>query len=215
MNFDPVASIYDRLAKGIFGSSIQKIQIDLLPNLPDGSDILLVGGGSGWILEHIWALCPYRRLVFLEDSPNMLRLAQSKISSINLEGEISLKTELLLGREHFLPSFHQYSVIITPFFLDLFSEEELPQIMTSLDLYLKPGGLWLLADFSIEKTICRPIFWLWIKLMYRFFRWTCGLQNQKLASFSSHFLLKDYVLLEERYRFFSFMVAQIYQKGEN
>lgn len=77
-----------------------------------------------------------------------------------------------------------FDVLITPFFLDVFSPTELPHVMRSLSSRLTREGRWLFADFCPPLTGWRAAL-VW--LMYRFFRLSTGLANQHLSDFRQHF----------------------------
>lgn len=212
MNFDPVAPIYDRLAKGIFGPSIQSIQTDLLSDLPLLSEILILGGGSGWIIDSLRSYKPYKRLVFIEDSQKMLSLAHARLSHMSFPKEFQDRTLLLFGRENYLFSSQKFSVLITPFFLDLFSEKELPAVYEAIENHLYPGALWLVVDFARGKNNGNPLFGVILRGMYLFFRWTCGLRNQKLPDIQSFVINQGFTLEKEAHRWGGFMRAQLYRK---
>ena len=213
MNFDPIAPIYDRLAKGIFGSAIQAIQTDLLPFIPPEAEILMLGGGSGWIIEPLWSTCAYKQLIFIEDSQRMLSLAQTRLSILPLSGQVQDRTLLLFGRENFLFSSQKFSVLITPFFLDLFSENELPGVYEAVENHLLPGALWLVVDFTRGRTDRNPFFRIALRGMYLFFRWTCGLRNQKLPAVESFLVNQNFRLKRETHRWGDLCVHSYFKKS--
>ncbi|MEZ4686196.1 MAG: hypothetical protein R3B47_09055 [Bacteroidia bacterium] len=53
MSFNRLAPVYDFLASLVFGNRIRQAQRWLLDFIPEGSSILILGGGTGWILEEL------------------------------------------------------------------------------------------------------------------------------------------------------------------
>ena len=115
-SFDRVAWVYDWLASRVFGFSIRDAQISVLEHIEPNSDILLIGGGTGWILPHF----PDRNLTiyYLEASPAMIKKSQAR----NLPQK-SNQVIFQLGNESFLKNKPPFDIIFTPFFLDLFEKK--------------------------------------------------------------------------------------------
>jgi ubiquinone/menaquinone biosynthesis C-methylase UbiE len=53
VNYNYIASFYDRLCQLVFGQSVKNAQIASLGFIPPTSNVLIVGAGTGWILEEI------------------------------------------------------------------------------------------------------------------------------------------------------------------
>ncbi|MEM9719364.1 MAG: class I SAM-dependent methyltransferase [Bacteroidota bacterium] len=213
ISFDRIAPVYDKLALGVFGTSIREIQTDLLPLIPANAEVLIVGGGSGWIVEEIFEHGKINRLVFLEASREMLKLAVARESPPALSIESASKIEWVFSQHFDLLPTDRFQVIIAPFFFDLFPQKGLSNIVKQLDTHLCQGGIWIFADFTLPKGILRPVakFTLW--LMYSFFNWTSGLKNHALPNIPIIFEEMGYNLIQESKRFFTFMVAQAYEKS--
>ncbi|WP_151088926.1 class I SAM-dependent methyltransferase [Hymenobacter baengnokdamensis] len=74
-DFGPVAGFYDWLAGLVFGGAQRRAQrAALVAGLPPGSAprLLVLGGGSGWVLGEIWRLRPQAQVLYLEVSAAML-----------------------------------------------------------------------------------------------------------------------------------------------
>lgn len=199
MNFDPVASYYDRLARLIFGKSIINAQIVHFKKITNNSKILIVGGGSGWIIDFLPADC--RSITYIEPSQNMLSLARSKGAGKRIEFVNKKIEETALGFD--------YDVIITNFFFDQFDNLKGNVIARRLANSLKGEGLWIQTDFMKNG-----IWWqsLMLGLMYFFFRITVGLTNNRLPDWESFFRLTGMELVDRKYFFTNFIASICYQK---
>ena len=183
--FDRVAPFYDKLARLVYGSSQQKAQLYLLPFIPDNSRVLIIGGGSGWLLEQLLKTGKQLDILYLDASPAMLHRAKAKYNQLSFSH--SCIVEFRLGTEAALHPHEQFNVIITPFLLDLFPPQRLQQLMQRLSDALTPGGLWLFADFW---PVQQPARW-WQKVlawgMYTFFGAVSGVEARDLPDYGCYF----------------------------
>jgi tRNA (cmo5U34)-methyltransferase len=203
--FDRVAPFYDPLAKLVFGSSLQDAQRWLLPFIPSGATILIIGGGSGWLLQQVLEHTSPKQVVYLEASEKMLQLAQ-------LQNPSPAIVEFRHGTDADLYPREQFDIIITPFLLDLFPDERLSRLVQRLYGVLDPGGLWLFADFwpVQQKT---PIWQkLLAKSMYLFFGLLSDVQGRKLPDYRRHFV--ELGLKEQQCAGFynGFVQSKVYRK---
>ena len=176
--FDRLASFYDLLAGLVFGHTLRRAQEAALAGLPAGAlRLLIIGGGTGWILGEVLLRCPAAQILYVEASAGMLR--QSRATLRRMAAAHESQVEFRLGTEAALKSSETFDVIITFFFLDLFEITRFEAVLRQLNATRRPGGRWLLADF------CKPKVW-WqralLALMYQFFRVTTGINARQLPA---------------------------------
>lgn len=203
--FDLVASFYDPLAKLVFGSSLQDAQAWLLPYIPKGATVLIIGGGSGWLLKQVLLhTCP-KQVVYLEASEKMLQLARQ-------QNPASTIVTFRHGTDADLQPHEQFDVVITPFLLDLFPDERLSQLMQRLYAVLAPGGLWLFTDFWPVQH--QPPFWqkLLAKSMYLFFGVLSGVQGRQLPDYHRHFSESGLKEQQRKVFYSGFVQSKVYRK---
>lgn len=202
-NYDHIAGFYDRLSRLVFGSSIVRAQVCLLPFIPACAQILIIGGGTGWILEEIAAVHPQGlNIDYIESSAKMIALSQQRKYQNNIVHFIHQPIE-----DHVFAK--QYDVIITPFLFDNFSKDKIALLFEKLNTTLKPNGRWLFADFVIDAQSS-----LWQKLllwvMYLFFRITSGIQTRELVPMDDFF--RGYRDEFVAYHYSRFIRSTVYQK---
>ncbi|WP_439880013.1 class I SAM-dependent methyltransferase [Pontibacter sp. MBLB2868] len=183
--FHYAAPFYDKLAKLVYGSALQQAQLALFPFLPQQGRVLIIGGGSGWILEQLTHTGKKLDILYLDAAPAMLKLAQAKYKKLHQQHNCSVAFRL--GTEQKIESQEQFDVIITPFLLDLFPPQRLHQLMSKLKHALPPDGLWLVADFW--PVLQHPPLWqralVWA--MYTFFGAISSVQAKQLPDYAFHF----------------------------
>lgn len=178
MNFDRIAGVYDLLAGLVFGNTIRSSQLYYLSTIPPHAKVLILGGGTGWIIPEIFKAAPDCQLTYIEASEKMLEMSRRKA------GEYKAQTTFIHGTEKAIPDAVRYDVVITNFLLDLFKKEELPHFISLIDQRLTTKGKWLVTDFEMYGRDRNP---KWqkslISLMYWFFGKVSRIGIKELADY--------------------------------
>ena len=205
-NYDKIATVYDLLSRIVFGKSIVNAQVSLLKCLPAGEyRLLIVGGGTGWILEELAKQRPQGLTIdYVEASAKMIELSKNRGCATNTVNFICLPIESF-------ESGHLYNVIITPFVLDNFDEQKLEQVFYKLDALVADGGTWLYADFVYSKETSPGWQKLLLKIMYFFFRISTKIETGELVATEKLFE-KSYRKKMEAGFYFNFIKAIAYKK---
>lgn len=206
-NYDAAAWFYDWLAQLVFGNALVEAQGFLVRHIQPETKILVVGGGTGWILEEIARIqTSTLKIIYVEISTKMISLSKKRYLGQNKVVFINQGIE-----DYQITT--AFDVVLTPFLFDNFSAERIQVVFNKLHQSLKPGGLWLLADFQIQnnyKSIWQKLI---LKTMYLFFGWLCNVEAKKLFNLDIYFQTKDYILVKEKTFYRGFIVSKIYQKS--
>ena len=202
-NYDHTAWFYDPVSKLVFGRSIIKAQVALLKHIPVGSNILIVGGGTGWILEEIAKIHPLGLLItYVEISAQMTALSQKRNYGNNLVTFINKPVEKVKLAQ-------QVDVVITPFLFDNFTSENLLNIFTHIHQQLKPGGLWLNTDFQVAGKWWHKLL---LQTMYTFFKVFGAVETTTMPEIPILFKQKSYREISLQTFYGSFITSQVWQK---
>jgi len=176
-SFDKIAWLYDPLARLVFGDRLMRAQIAFLHQIKVGSRVLILGGGTGAIVSELLARQPDCHIAFVDASQAMLKRARKRLSQAS-------SVEYIHGTEASIPVGQPFDIVITPFYLDMFTEEQLPAVIQQIMKHLSPSSLWLIADFCSKDTT-----WKRMKLsaMYAFFRFTTGIAARMLPDWNLAF----------------------------
>ncbi|MGV3585843.1 MAG: class I SAM-dependent methyltransferase [Adhaeribacter sp.] len=208
--FDLIAPYYDFLAGLVFGRALKKAQLTFLDNIPDQARILIIGGGTGWLLPEIFSRTSACQVVYLEASANMLNQAKQKTKNPTQAARV----EFRFGTEKNIQPEEEFDVVISFFFLDLFLPAELENITRILSQHLRPGGLWLVTDFV--QTHGAGFWQIWTKIltqsMYWFFRVISGISATTLPDWQN--ILGRYNLAPQKSTYFyhNLIKSVLYQK---
>lgn len=206
-NYNRIAKFYDGISKLIYQHSIIHAQVFLLQQISSNNNILIIGGGTGWILEELAKLqLQHIHVVYVEKSAAMISISKKRnYKSIDVEFVES-------GVEEF-KTCKQFDVILTAFFFDNFKAGKIETIFSKLHQLLKQNGIWLYADFiDAEDSKWWQKFLL--KTMYLFFSVSTNIETQKLVNMQPYFFQQSYNLIAQQFFYRRFIQAIIYKKTE-
>ena len=176
--FDRVAWFYDALAALVFGPALRNTQRAALGGLPAGAPhVLILGGGTGWVLLEVLRRRPTATVLYLEASPRMLARARARLPP----GQLT-QVEFRHGTQAALAPGETFDAVLTFFVLDCIAAPDLPHALHRLHAALRPGGRWLLADFRPARRGWR---WLMLAAMFWFFRLTTRLRARELPDLAA------------------------------
>ena len=171
-NYDRVAWIYDWLAGIVFGKKIEEAKAIHLNILKPGDRLLIVGGGTGSLLNYLDQLGITLHVDFIDVSDAMLQRAL-KLKHKNL----SVKFFQVDIKEFNNGS--GYDTVFTNFFFDQFNQEDCLSYLEHIKSLCRPGALLLYADFIPPSRLKDRIV---SNLMYGFFQMTINLSKLNLIN---------------------------------
>lgn len=200
--FDRLAFCYDALARIVFGKQIVAAQRCFLDTIPDGSNVLILGGGTGWLLAEVCRRKPDCKVWYIEASQRMIALSKEKIMS-------DANIYFIHGTEQSIPPRIQVDVVITNFYLDLFSDGSLKKILPRIMGVTTGGTCWLATDFVYEGKWWQSVL---LKIMYRFFRITGGIEARRLPQWQLSLQHAGLVSYQEKTFFGGFIKSVVYRR---
>lgn len=204
-NYDKIAGIYDLLSRIVFGPYIVKAQVCLIKYINPNSKILVVGGGTGWVLEELTKQHPSGLVIdYVESSAKMVGLSEKRNFGGNTVNFITLPIEDFT-------TVNQYDVIFTPFLFDNFKPDKTTFVFNALHTLLKSGGLWLYADFIYvdgQGTIWQKLL---LKIMYFFFWVTSNIETNEIENMEPYFAL-GYIKIFDAWFYAQFIRSVAYRK---
>lgn len=197
---------YDALAYVIFGKTINNSQTCFLKSINQGSSILIVGGGTGWILDEISKRqSSGLEIVYIEKSIKMIKTASKRLIGSNKVIFIHEAVEICMLNKSF-------DVVITPFLFDSFSNPTIDLVFKKLADKLKPGGFWLYSDFIETKKLRHKLL---LKIMYLFFKVVCKIDAEGLPDMALRFKKFNLDLIDEKRFYGNFLTGRIYMSRLN
>lgn len=207
-NFDLLAPLYDFLAFLVYGRSIKGVQKALIKKISPGKKVLLVGGGTGWLIRELYEQVPPSDLFYVDASAKMIQMSRKVLKK--LDPSFQQKVNLIQDQFENLVLPTDFDVVICFFFFDLFEKEAFAAVFDQLDNCLKKGGSFLVADFFIGKG--KNWQRLLVRAMYAFFRVFSQLKNRSLPPVQMAFEEKTYRLIFQKSYFKGFIKGFHWEK---
>lgn len=175
-DFNSVALYYDRLARVVFGKSIVRAQTEFLHHIQSHSNILILGGGSGWILEEISKRTTHCQIWYIDASGKMISMTRKRNTASN-------KIIFIHGTEKDIPDGMIFDVVITNFYFDMFEEVGVEKQIQLISHFTSATSCWFVADFINTK------WWhtILLKIMYAFFKMTANIGTSSLPDWELAF----------------------------
>src|SRR6478736_3343856 len=198
--FDLLAPIYDRLVRLVFGKSMFNAQTYFLDRVKPGDHVLILGGGTGWLLFELLQKQPSCKVWYVESSSRMIELAKEKTHN-------HPNVKFIAGTDESIPSKH-FDIVIMNFFLDLFTEGRVTRIIMRIKASMKPDGMWIITDFNNGNKWWQRVL---LAIMIFFFRLICAIEAKRLPDFKSLFAEQHLAEISGCSFFKGFIKAGLYQ----
>lgn len=200
--FDFLAPFYDRLARVIIGKDIVLSQVYFLGRFSQCKRLLILGGGSGWLLKDICSNYPSLEIDYIDLSPGMMDRARKRMKH-------NRHVNFIHGTEDDLPT-HHYDGVITNFFLDMFDERGLSPVIEKVKRSLSDEAIWLVTDFVNERRVHAIKLWC----MYRFFRIITQIEATHLSDWHEQMMQTGFKLSENKRFSNGFIASHVYQRHQ-
>ena len=177
-SFDRVAGIYWWLERAAFGRDLERARRRFLDRAHDCRRILVLGDGDGRALEQLLTAAPQAAIHSVDVSAAMLQSARARIADQPGADRVTFEQadarRLDFGAERF-------DAVLTLFFLDCFTADEVGALVSAIRPHLAPGGRWIFTDFELPpRGFARLRGRAWLALLYAFFRWQTGISARSL-----------------------------------
>jgi ubiquinone/menaquinone biosynthesis C-methylase UbiE len=205
-NYDRVAWFYDLLGKVVFGNALAKSESSLVPFIPKNAAILIIGGGTGSILEHIAKQHSSGiSITYVEVSEKMVRKAKRRRIGKN-------RVEFVVAAIEDYQTTSKFDAVITSFLFDNFKQEKAEHVFNALHQMLVPKGTWLFTDFYIGNKQQEKWKVGLLKSMYFFFKLFFEIETDQLPEMRSLFKNAGYRQIFSEFHFHKFIHSLVYQK---
>ena len=139
--YNKIAHLYTGLSRLVFGNQLLKIQQELITHLPTDGKLLILGGGNGKILPHIYQHASHLTIEYVEASSTMIQLAK----------KTKPKDQKITFHHKDVRDYNQkHDYIFAGFFLDLFDEKKIEELILKLENKNRETT-WYIADFQLNK----------------------------------------------------------------
>ena len=179
--FDVLAPHYSWMEKILAGPRLQRCRTTWLGELAGSRHILIAGLGHGPVLRALLARNPHAHVTCVDASAGMLAAAQQRAQRAGLD--MTRLSFLHAALPDWRPSAGRYDAIVTNFFLDCFSPDELRAVVAVLAGAATSDARWVVSDFTVPpRGLARLRARLVHALMYAFFKIITGLRATRVTA---------------------------------
>lgn len=178
MNCDRIAPWYAAMEYASFGNALLQTRCRYLDDCRSAKRVLLLGEGDGRFLQRLIKINPTATFDYVDGSARMIEVARRKCGErrVNFHQLNPVKDELPSG---------SYDLIVTHFFLDCLSEEEVQHLVAKIAAS-NNQALWLISEFAIPAHGWRRLrAQLWVGSLYEAFRILTGLSVRQIPDYPS------------------------------
>jgi ubiquinone/menaquinone biosynthesis C-methylase UbiE len=187
-SFDWMAKPYATLERILFGDSFQRIRTALVHELDGASSVLVLGEGDGRFTKELLTRNPSVVVTVLDGSGEMLRVAQARTLPWR-ERVTYVHADAVDWVEHAVTSGQTFDAVVTTFFLDCLTEEQINRLFAAATRLLTGKRWWLWSDLVVPSSsawrrfCARAI----LKTLYVVFRMTTNISARHLVDPSEYF----------------------------
>ena len=210
MNCDRIAGCYRWLEYLVFGRALERRRREYLDEVENARSVLLLGDGDGRFTAELVDRNRAGIIDSVDLSPRMLALAKQRIS----EGSAA--------RLHFwhddartmeLP--REYDLIVSHFFLDCFTSQELDSLIGRISAAARPKARWILSEFRLpDSGIWRFAGGALIQVMYWFFHIATGLKTNRAPDYRAAFTGQGFRCIRSRSTLGGLLASELWEKGD-
>jgi cyclopropane fatty-acyl-phospholipid synthase-like methyltransferase len=177
-NFDRLAPVYRLLETISFGNSLSRCRSDFLDQLDSCRNALVIGDGDGRFTASLLERNPNIRIDAIDSSRAML------LTLVQNAGPNAIRVRIHhADARQFIPPNSPYDLIVSHFFLDCLTTEEVANLAHRLRTCVTPSSRWIVSEFAIPKNwfgriLARPI----ITGLYLAFWFFAGIQVFRLPN---------------------------------
>jgi SAM-dependent methyltransferase len=177
MNCNGIARWYRFLEYLAFGRALERTRVEYLDEVADARSVLILGDGDGRFTAEFVRRTPHAAVEFVDSSSKMVELAERLVGGA---GNVRFR----VGDARTIALDGKYDLVVTHFFLDCFSEDELAELTARIRECCVPGARWLVSDFGLPAAgVGRFAAKVLIRGMYFFFWAVTGLGVTRLPDY--------------------------------
>ena len=204
--FDRLAPVYRWMEWLSFGPFLALCRFEYLDALRDRKRALIFGDGDGRFTARLMGTNPDVEVEAVDSSIAMLRVLEGRCRSHFTR----LKTTCMDARD-WQPGRELLDLVVTHFFLDCLTTEEVGELASRVRSATQPGALWVVSEFAVPPgrlhgLMARMV----VDLLYRAFGWMTGLGVRHLPRYEGEFEKQGFRKKASRARLGGLLVSQLW-----
>jgi trans-aconitate methyltransferase len=208
-NFNRLAPLYRWMEYFSFGPWLWWCRSAFLPDLSACRHALVLGDGDGRFTARLLRINPDLRVLAVDASPAMLSALERRAAPHAARLRVECSDLRIWQPPADAPP---YDLIVTHFFLDCLTTEEVEALAIKLRSAAAPGALWLVSEFAIPSSAAgRAIAGAIVAALYRAFGWITGLAVRRLPQYETALQSAGFTLEKRRDWLGGLLTSQLFR----
>lgn len=208
-NFDHLAGIYRWLELASFGRALWHCRCHFLSELGACRSALVLGDGDGRFTARLLEVNHAVHVDAVDASPAMLRALDGRAG----EHRRRVRTFCTDVRK-WEPAGRTYDLVVSHFFLDCLTTEEVGALADLLRGSVSPGGRWLISEFAVPenwfgRAVAQPV----VSGLYAAFGLLTGLRVIRLPNYGHALEKAGFTLLQKQNHLRGMLVSELWSAG--
>ena len=201
MNCDWIAGWYQTFELLAFGRALERCRREYLKDVSDARRVLILGDGDGRFTAEFLRCNETAQVESIDASARMIELAQERAGCDRVRFRIGdARTAEFTGA---------YDLVVTHFFLDCFTTEDLDRLIERVTEYCEPDARWLISEFRSPSIAARVL----IRFMYFCFWLTTGITVTRLPEYTDLLTRREFKLQQRQAALRGLLVSELWQRG--
>ncbi|HUZ05651.1 MAG TPA: class I SAM-dependent methyltransferase [Acidobacteriaceae bacterium] len=210
-NFDRLAKPYRWLEYASFGHVLERCRYHFLSACATVQRALILGDGDGRFTQRLLQTNSFVDIDAIDSSAQMLQALHQRASAVSAATAQRVQTVQADIRK-FTPELRDYDLVVSHFFLDCLTCDEIHALIERIQPSLAPNARWLISDFSIpaQGWIRLPARLL-VRFLYIVFDWLTQLHIQKLPPYAEVLTQHGFICLEQKTLLRGLLTTELWQ----
>ena len=210
-NFDRLAGAYRWMEWLSFGPLLERCRRAFLGELTAARRVLVLGDGDGRFTAELLRVNPEVRVDAVDASPAMLRALVQRAGADAGRVRTIVADIRDFGRDWKPDGADAYDLVVSHFFLDCLTTEEVAALAFSVREHLAEGARWVVSDFAVPEGFAgRLVGRLLVGFLYRIFGLLTGLRVRELLDHVAALGGAGFGMVERREMLFGLLFSEVW-----
>jgi ubiquinone/menaquinone biosynthesis C-methylase UbiE len=205
-NFDRLAKIYRWMELASFGPLLWRCRCAFVGQIGSRRKALVLGDGDGRFTAKV--IAENSRIHIDAVDASAVMLAESKRRAGPNASRVTFHHA---DARFWMSGQANYDLIVTHFFLDCFTTEEVESIAARVRACAAPGAIWIVSEFAIPNgwfgsIVARPL----VAFLYWAFGLLTGLKTRAMPDYRDAVARAGFTLAKEQRRLLSLLVSELW-----
>ena len=220
-NFDRLAKPYRWLEYASFGPMLERCRFYFLPACATAQRALILGDGDGRFTQRLLQVNSSIEVDAVDASAQMLQALRQRALTLSTAAAQRVHT-VHADIRAFTPERRDndpgdnnpgYDLVVSHFFLDCLTLNEIDALADRLRDCLAPNALWLISDFAIpQRGWLRPVAQLVVRSLYFAFDCLTRLRIKKLPDYAGALEQRGFFQAQQKTFLGGLLTTELWQK---